>query len=73
MFRVLSEMTNVEKLERKIAELSPEELTVFRRWFAEFDAAVWDAQLEADARSGALDGLAEEAIADHKAGRSRAL
>ena len=66
-------MTNVEKLERKIAELSPEELTVFRRWFAEFDAAVWDAQLEADARSGALDGLAEEAIADHKAGRSRAL
>lgn len=66
-------MTNVEKLEREIAELSPEELTVFRRWFAEFDAAVWDAQLEADARSGALDGLAEEAIADHKAGRSRAL
>lgn len=64
-------MTHVEKLEREIASLSPDELAEFRRWYAEFDAAVWDRQLEADAGTGALDRLADEALAEHRAGRSR--
>lgn len=66
-------MTNVKRLEREVAELSEAELADFRRWFAEFDAAAWDDQLEAEARSGALDRLADEAMADHKAGRTRPL
>ena len=66
-------MTHVEKLEREIASLSPDELAEFRRWYAEFDAAVWDRQLEADVEAGALDRLADEALADHRAGRSRPL
>jgi hypothetical protein len=64
-------MTKVEKLEREIASLSQQELSEFRRWYAEFDSAAWDSQLEADVQSGALDHLAEEALADHRAGRSR--
>ena len=64
-------MTKVEQLERDIASLSEKELGEFRRWYAEFDAKVWDRQFEADAQSGALDGLADEALADHRAGRSR--
>ena len=64
-------MTKVEKLEREIASLSEKELTEFRRWYAEFDAAAWDGQIEADSQSGALDRFAEEALGDHKAGRSR--
>ena len=64
-------MTKVEKLEQEIASLSGEELSEFRRWYAEFDAAAWDRQFEADAQSGALDSLADEALADHAAGRSR--
>lgn len=64
-------MTNVKKLEREVAELSAAELADFRHWFAEFDAAAWDEQLEVDARAGVLDRFADEAIADHKAGRSR--
>ena len=66
-------MTHVEKLEREIASLSPDELAEFRRWYAEFDAAVWNRQLEADAGAGTLDQLAEEALAEHRAGRSRPL
>ncbi len=66
-------MTKVEQLEREIATLSGSELTEFRRWFAAFDAAIWDRQLEADVRSGALDDLAEESLADHDAGRSQPL
>lgn len=66
-------MTNVKRLEREVAELPAAELADFRRWFAEFDAAAWDEELEVDARSGVLDRFADEAIADHQAGRSRPL
>jgi hypothetical protein len=40
---------------------------------AAFDAAAWDRQWEDDAGAGKLDGLAEKALADHRAGRSREL
>jgi len=66
-------MTKIEALERQVRGLSTEELTEFRRWFAAFDAAVWDRQLEADAAAGKLDALADEALAEHRAGRSRKL
>ena len=64
-------MTKVEKLERDIASLSDKELGEFRRWYTKFDGEAWDRQMEADAQSGALDQLADEALADHAAGRSR--
>jgi hypothetical protein len=66
-------MTKIEALEREIRGLSAQELTEFRSWFAEFDAALWDIQLEADAAAGKLDALADEALAEHRAGRSRKL
>ena len=34
-------MTKVEMLEREIAELTPDELAIFREWFAAFDAKAW--------------------------------
>jgi len=37
------------------------------------DAQQFDAPIERDARSGKLDALADEALADHRAGRSREL
>ncbi len=66
-------MSKVEKIEREVQELSPEELAAFREWFAEFDAVVWDRQFEADVKAGKLDGLAERALRDHTAGRSTKL
>ena len=66
-------MTRIEKLERDIRSLSPQELATFREWFAAFDAAAWDHQFEKDATSGKLDRLADEALADHRAGRSQKL
>ena len=33
--------------------------------FAEFDAAAWDAQIEADAAAGKLDAFAAEALAEY--------
>jgi len=66
-------MTNLEKLEKHVRGLSPEELRKFRAWFAEFDARAWDAQIEADSEAGRLDALISEAQAEHRTGKTRPL
>jgi hypothetical protein len=55
-------MSTVEDIENAIASLPPDQLSRFRRWFEEFDAARFDARVERDARSGKLDRLADEAL-----------
>ena len=64
-------MSELEELERRIRNLAPEELAKFRAWFIEFDHLLWDRQIEADAKSGKLDALANEARADYKAGKAK--
>ena len=66
-------MGKVERVESLIPELSPEELATFREWLTTYDAEGWDRQLEADAKVGKLDALAERALRDHLAGRSAKL
>lgn len=66
-------MTKLERISRDIEALAPAELRKFREWFAEYDAAVLDAQIEADAKAGKLDELADRALVDHRAGRTRPL
>ena len=63
-------MPNVAEIESAVARLSPADLTEFRAWIAEFDAAQWDAQTEQDASNVRLDALADEAIDDLRAGRA---
>lgn len=66
-------MGKIEALERQVQALSSEELAAFRRWFAEFDAEIWDQQFEADVKAGKLDALAEKALRAHAAGQSTKL
>ena len=66
-------MSKTKELEKQIEQLSPTELAEFRRWYAEFDAQVWDRQFEADVKAGKLDALAEKALRDHAAGKSTEL
>lgn len=68
-----SPMSKVEKLEKQIRQLSFEELAEFRRWFAEFDAQLWDRQIESDVKAGKLDALAEKALRSHATGQSTEL
>lgn len=63
-------MSKLEALEGRVSALSPKELAQFRRWFAGFDAAAWDRQIEQDVKAGKLDALADEALRDHTAGKS---
>jgi hypothetical protein len=66
-------MTTAEDIETAVEQLAPRELARFRAWFETFDAEQFDAAIERDARAGRLDALAEEALAAHRAGRSREL
>ena len=66
-------MTTVEDIERAISQLAPAELDRFRAWFETFDAQRFDERIERDARAGKLDRMADEALADHRAGRTREL
>lgn len=66
-------MTSAEEIEKAVEQLAPVELARFRAWFEVFDAQQFDAAIERDARAGTLDALAEEALAVHRAGRSRQL
>lgn len=64
-------MSTVKEIEQAIKGLRPNELAEFRHWFTEWDGAAWDAQIDADAQAGKLDVLAEEALAEYRAGKSR--
>lgn len=66
-------MSTVSEIEAAIQKLSPSELAALRAWFTEYDNAQWDQQLENDIAAGRLDALAEEALFDHREGRSTEL
>ena len=63
----------VEELEKAITQLPQDQLRKFRAWYEKFDSDAWDEQIEKDAAAGNLDALAEAAIVDHKAGKSKEL
>lgn len=58
-------MSDVKSIEDAVKSLPPQDLAEFRRWFAEFDTAAWDRQIEQDLAAGKLDGLLMEAQADY--------
>jgi hypothetical protein len=66
-------MTRVQALASEIQTLTPEELTEFRSWFADYDGELWDRQIEADAAAGKFDELAAEALAEFERGESTEL
>ena len=66
-------MQAVQELQSAVSQFSAEELARFREWFDKFDAEVWDRQFEEDAKSGKLDQLANQAIADFQAGKCKQL
>lgn len=66
-------MTTVETITAAIAQLSPEEVAQIRDWLNEQAEAEWDAQIERDERAGRLNELADRALAEHRAGRTRPL
>ena len=62
-------MTTIEEIEKAVADLTPEQFAKFRAWFDEFQARMFDEQIERDAKSGKLDKLISRARKNHDAGR----
>lgn len=62
-------MSTVQEIEQAVSRLSDQELARFRDWFEQFDAKLWDEQFERAAKSGKLDKLADQAVADFRAGK----
>jgi hypothetical protein len=61
----------IEIIEQSVKQLSTSELSAFRAWFIDFDAAAWDRQLETDSETGKLDKLAKNALREHRAGKTK--
>ncbi len=59
----------VNEIESAIENLQPAELAQLEEWFARRQSDIWDEQLSQDIDAGKLNSLAEQAIADFKAGR----
>ena len=66
-------MRKIEEIEEQIQKLSREAFAELRDWFLEQDWKVWDAQIEADAKSGKLGQLVAEAKGEYESGWARKL
>ncbi|WYM01779.1 MAG: hypothetical protein HEQ19_21985 [Gloeotrichia echinulata CP02] len=66
-------MSTIEQIEAAILRLPPEQFQRLRQWILEVDYQRWDEQLEQDIADCKLEALAQEAIAEFKAGHCREL
>jgi hypothetical protein len=64
---------DIKEIESAIAQLPLSELAELARWFEEFQAGAWDAQLEQDVRAGRLDALVRQAGQDFEQGQCKPL
>ena len=64
-------MQSVEEIKAEIAKLTPNEVRQIVRWLAEYEAGLWDKQIEEDAAAGKLDRFIEEALEEHRQGKTR--
>jgi hypothetical protein len=55
----------------QVQKLSPAEVFELGRWLRDYEAELWDQQIEADIRLGKLDKLGEEALEELRAGKTR--
>ena len=66
-------MRKVEALEKQIEHLDDESFAEFRAWFIEYEHARWDRQIEVDSSTGKLDSIIDEALAEHRSGKTKPL
>jgi hypothetical protein len=66
-------MANVQLIEDQIQHLDSQSFAAFRSWFIEYEHTRWDRQLVTDSAEGKLDFLIDEALAEHRAGKTKPL
>ena len=63
----------VKDIEKAIIKLPPSEVIKLSAWFQEFEAQLWDQEIENDAKAGRFDSRIKQAKSEYAAGRSKAL
>jgi len=66
-------MSTVQEIETAIQKLKPQEVHEVADWLQELREELWDRQIDADAKAGRLDTLADKALEDYRAGRTKPL
>jgi hypothetical protein len=60
---------SLQEIEKAIQQLPAQDFKTLLAWLDEVRADLWDKQIEADAKAGKLDKLAEQALKDFSEGR----
>lgn len=66
-----SDVSTVQDIKRAIEQLPEDDFWKLSEWLIQRHADQWDQQIEEDIRAGKLDKLAEEALREHREGKSR--
>ncbi len=66
-------MSSVEEITAAIKQLPADEVARVRAWLDEYAERLRDEQIERDVREGRLDALIEQALKEHRDGRTRPL
>ena len=66
-------MSTVQEIETAIQKLKPQEIREVADWLQELREELWDQQIDANVSAGRLDKLAEQALEDYRAGRTKPL
>jgi len=66
-------MSTVADIEKAISALPVQDARSVASWLGEYLEDKWDRQIEEDAKTGKLDKLADEALAEYNAGKARPL
>ena len=63
----------VKEIEAAITQLSPKDIAKLAPWLTNYQAELWDRQIEEDLEAGRLDQLLAEVEKEHAAGLSQPL
>lgn len=63
----------LKEIENAFTQLSNKELAKLSAWLADYQANVWDEQIEEDLDAGRLDALLEEVNEEYEAGETKPL
>jgi hypothetical protein len=66
-------MTKLEEFKQFVSSLDPKDVRKLTEWMDEYNAELWDRQIEADAQTGKLDKLISSGRKEIAAGKLRPL
>lgn len=58
----------VKDIEAAVTELNRKELSMFSKWFFEYQNEIWDRQIEEDVEEGKFDDILNEVDEEYKSG-----